>query len=184
MGHTAATNGYNLSVLAATMILLLCTATVDGNVVSPFCRTATTHKKDQGVCTGLVKGAKTWDEAMTNGINAVIEIAKAQKGKAVDSVEAKLPKGLRPATKESITKGCKDAFDMYVSYLEDCIGWVKNDPDSSLETILSGNTFYNCKDGFDEFQIQNPDVYRFYDMTTYFADILLSIYQTKPADHQ
>ncbi|GFP93638.1 hypothetical protein PHJA_001508200 [Phtheirospermum japonicum] len=178
--------GSCFSILAATFLLLATAATASRHPphrviggVSPFCTTATTNPDDKAVCTGLVKGAGTWPEAMTNAIKAVIATANAAKP-MVDGLEAELPRGLKPATVESIAKGCKDTFDTYVFNLEQCIGFVKNDPFSSLEVYLGGSTFFDCKDGFDEFQIPNPEVDKFYDTTVKFADILLSIYQKKP----
>ncbi|KAL3648162.1 hypothetical protein CASFOL_009130 [Castilleja foliolosa] len=171
------------SILAATFLLLSTATTANrhhphGNV-SPFCTTATTNPDDKAVCTGLVNGAKTWPEAMTNAIQAAIATGKAAKP-MVDGLAAKLPRGLKPLTVESITKGCKDSLDTYVFNLQQCIGFVKNDPFSSLEVYLGGSTFFDCKDGFDEFQISNSEVNKFYDTTVKFADILLSIYQKKP----
>ncbi|KAL6525853.1 hypothetical protein OROMI_030248 [Orobanche minor] len=175
---------------ATTLLLLLLLSPVvahrnhrksnNNNNISPFCTTATTSK-DKAICTGLVKkDAKSWAEAMTNAIKAVIEVANARKSRVVDGVGATLPPSLKPITKESITRGCKEAFDTYVYNLQQCIGFVRSDPYSSLETYLSGSTFFDCKDGFDEFQLSNPDVDKFYDATLKFADILLSIYQNKP----
>ncbi|KAL6515874.1 hypothetical protein OROGR_019179 [Orobanche gracilis] len=186
MGNSTAVS----RILGATTLLLLLLSPVmahrshrkanNNNNVSPFCTTATTSK-DKALCTGIVKkDAKSWAEAMTNAIKAVIEIANTHKSRVVDGVGVTLPPSLKPLTKESITRGCSEAFDTYVYNLQQCIGFVRSDPYSSLETYLSGSTFFDCKDGFDEFQLSNPDVDKFYDTTLKFADILISIYQNKP----
>ncbi|GFP88267.1 hypothetical protein PHJA_000970400 [Phtheirospermum japonicum] len=173
MGSTAVTKF--LPILAA---FLLSAATAHD--VSPFCTNATTAPDDKHICTQLVCGAKTWPEAMTNAIKGVIEIANTVKPKVVDCVGANLPSELMPKAKESITSGCRVSFETYVHNLEQCIGFVKHDPTSSLETYLSGSTFFDCKDGLDEFQLSFPEVNHFYHRTIKLANILVSIYNTKP----
>ncbi|GER35053.1 pentatricopeptide repeat-containing protein [Striga asiatica] len=136
--------------------------------------------KQVGTSCFQVNGAKTWPEAMTNAVKGVIGIAKSAKPLVVDGVESKLPLALNLQAKESITSGCRDLFLTYVNILEKCIEFVKHDPFSSLETYLSGNTFFDCNDGLDEFQVCIPEVNNFYHRTIKLSNILLSIYQTKP----
>ncbi|KAL3647457.1 hypothetical protein CASFOL_008425 [Castilleja foliolosa] len=174
MGSTAVTN----YLLLSAAFLLLSAATAHN--VSPFCTNVTTTPDDKHICTQLVCNAKTWPEAMTNAIKGVIEIANTAKPKVVDCVAANLPSIIESKAKEAITLGCLVSFETYVHNLEKCIEFVKSDPNSSLETYLSGSTFFDCKDGLDEFQLSFPEVNHFYHRTIKLANVLVSIYKTKP----
>ncbi|KAI3467561.1 hypothetical protein Pfo_024224 [Paulownia fortunei] len=137
---------FSLAVLATAFVLS--TSTTPSPAVNPFCDTA----DNKALCTQLAKGAETWPEAMTNALKAVLEKAKAGKPIA-NSVGSKLPANLYPQSKESIDSTCREAYDNIMDNIKQCIGFVKSDPYSSLNTYLSATSFSDCTDGLEEFGV-------------------------------
>ncbi|KAL6567845.1 hypothetical protein OROGR_001513 [Orobanche gracilis] len=123
---------------------------------NPFCR----NSDDPNLCAHLANGARTWAEAMTNTLQSVLDKVKAGK-KIAYRVKSKLPADFRLQTKESIAATCRYAYDDVLYNIEQCIGFVKSDPYSSLDTYLSAATFTECTDGLQEFGVNLPEVAAF-----------------------
>ncbi|KAL8550525.1 hypothetical protein ACS0TY_009087 [Phlomoides rotata] len=60
--------------------------------------------------------------------------------------------------------------------MEKCIGYVKNDPDSSLKYSLSSLSIFDCQNALEEFGISVPEVKEFNDeligMSTNFIAVM------------
>ncbi|KAK4423856.1 hypothetical protein Salat_1968500 [Sesamum alatum] len=92
----------------------------------------------------MAKGATTWEDAMTNTLNAAME--KATGGKQiVDGIASKLPADLKPETKDSIDKTCHDSYQNIIDNInkKQTESW-KNDPTSALKSYLSATSFSDC----------------------------------------
>lgn len=112
-------------------------------------------------------------------LNAALQKAKAAKSIA-DTVGSKLPSDFQPLTKESIDSTCHETYESLVDNIRSCLGFVKNDPDSSLRVYLSATSFSDCKDGLDEFGISSTEVDQFTDEIQKLSSTLLAIVETKP----
>lgn len=174
MGLTETTAvSFSLAILAATF-LLLSTSTAAAPA-SPLCEAAA----DRTLCTQLAKGANNWQEAMKNMILAAVEKAKAGKPIAY-GVGAKLPGNLLPESKKSIDSTCQEAYETLIFNLNQCIGFVKNDPTSALKHYLSSMTFFDCKFALEEFGVSLPEVNEFDEELLNLSSNLLAVLQKNP----
>lgn len=164
---------FSLALLATTFVLS--TSIAQSSTVSPFCDNAT----DKALCTHLAKGAKTWAEAMTNSLKAVMEKAKAGES-IVLSIRSKLPGELDPDTKESIDSTCREAYENMLINITECMGFVENDPYSSLTTYLSMTSMSDCEDGLEDFDVSSPEVAEFANEMQKLSSTLLAVAQKKP----
>ncbi|CAA0814119.1 Unknown protein [Striga hermonthica] len=156
------------------LLALLSSSAVSALKLNPFCA----NSDDQTLCSQLAGGAKTWAEAMTHTLESVRDKVKAGKCIAY-GVESKLPQDFRPQTKESIAATCREAYDNVVDNIEQCIGFVKSDPYSSLDTYLSATTFTDCTDGLNEFKVTLPEVADYDKEVLKLSGILLAVAQKK-----
>ncbi|KAK4423855.1 hypothetical protein Salat_1968400 [Sesamum alatum] len=170
MGFTKTPVSFALAVVATFLLI-----SVADSAVNPFCSTA----KDKVLCTQMVKNARTWEQAMTNALNAALVRAKAGK-KRVDSIPSKLPADLEPHTKESIHQTCQEAYETIIDNISKSIGFVKYDPTSALDTYLWSTTFSDCIDGLDEFEVSVAEATNFNREMTKLSGILLAVAGKKP----
>ncbi|KZV17813.1 pectinesterase inhibitor-like [Dorcoceras hygrometricum] len=171
MASPRTTIALSITLIATTLFIPSATSTA----VNPFCRTA----DDKTFCTSLAKGAKTWEEAMTNALKSALQTAKAAKS-ITDLVGSKLPSGFLPQTKESIDSTCQETYESLIDNIQSCMGFVKKDPYSSLRVYLSATSFSDCKDGLDEFGVSSRDVDHFTAEIQKLSSTLLAIVETKP----
>ncbi|KAK6139211.1 hypothetical protein DH2020_027047 [Rehmannia glutinosa] len=167
MASTKTTICFTLALLATAAIL----STAADN---PFCATS----DDQALCGQLTNGAHTWAEAMINALNGVMDKARAGKSVAY-GVGSKLPVSLKDLTRKSIDGTCRQAYDNIIDNIKQCIGFVKNDPFSSLDTYLSATTFSDCTDGLQEFGVSLPEVADFDKEMLKLSSVLLAVAQKK-----
>ncbi|KAL2233642.1 UNVERIFIED_CONTAM: hypothetical protein Sindi_1544200 [Sesamum indicum] len=159
------------------LLLLLSTAAAAAPPVSPFCATA--DLGSQALCTQMVGAAKTWPVAMTNAIHAAT--AKAKLGIPIaKGIGGKLPPTLQPQSKESIAQTCQEAYDRILSFLDDCVGFVKDDPTAALKPYLSSITYSDCTMVLSEFQVSLPEVDGLNKELLRLAGILLAVLDKKP----
>ncbi|PIN14911.1 hypothetical protein CDL12_12453 [Handroanthus impetiginosus] len=179
MGIKKTTVSFSLALIATFLLISTgtATATAKSAAVSPFCTTA----NNKVLCTKMVRGAKTWEQAMTNAINSAM--VKAKTGKAIaDGVGPKLPKNLLPQSKASILDSCNGAYDRIIYYLEQALVYVKDDP-TSLRSCFSSVSFWECKFGLEEFEITIPEVNRFYQEINQRSSVLLSVLEKMPGNN-
>lgn len=158
-------------------LLLLATAffhSTTAGGASPFCDTA----DDKALCTELTNGGTTWAEAMTNALNGVMERVKGGKS-VVQGIGAKFPAELEPQSKESMDSTCREAYENIIDNIKQCLGFVKSDPYSSLNTYLSATSFSDCTDGLQEFGVKLAPVDEFDDQITKLSSALLAVAQKK-----
>ncbi|KAL6562655.1 hypothetical protein OROGR_003662 [Orobanche gracilis] len=168
---------FSLALFAAVSILSTANASVLGTAAyNPFC----SNSDDPNLCAHLANGARTWAEAMTNTLQSVRDKVKSGK-KIAYRVKSKLPADFRPQTKESIAATCRYAYDNVLYNIEQCIGFVKSDPYSSLDTYLSAATFTDCTDGLQEFGVNLPEVAAFDKEILKLSSVLLAVAQLKKA---
>lgn len=150
MASTKTTICFSLALLATVHVI-----SITAGSVGPYCDKAA----DKALCTQLTKGAKNWEDAMTNALNAVINKAKAAK----PTVDGQLPLGLKPITKQSIDSTCDEAYEGGISNLEECVGLVTDDSNNSLNARLSAasTSLSDCTDALEEFGINSPSVEEF-----------------------
>ncbi|KAL8519120.1 hypothetical protein ACS0TY_010166 [Phlomoides rotata] len=130
--------------------------------------------EDPVLCNQLTGGAKTWGAAMTNAINGVLGKVNAGK-KTVDIIGAKLPRNLKPISKQSITGTCHEGLENIIDNLQQCLGYVKSDPTSALRSHLSAITFSDCTDGLEEFGLDVPEATQFANDVLRLASALLTV---------
>ncbi|PIN21111.1 hypothetical protein CDL12_06194 [Handroanthus impetiginosus] len=172
MALTKTTIRFSLSLLATAAILS--TAAAQSSTVN-FCDTAS----NKALCVELINEGKTWAEAMTNALNAVMKKARAGQSIAY-GVGPKLPAELQPQTKQSIESTCHEAYDNIIDNLKQCVGFVTDDPYSSLRTYLSATTFSDCTDGLTEFNVSLPEVTEFDKEMLKLSSTLLAVAEKKP----
>ncbi|CAI9785147.1 unnamed protein product [Fraxinus pennsylvanica] len=149
---------FSVALVATTVVLFV--ATANSQATNP-CSVA----DDKALCVALVKGAKTWPEAMTNALEATLQKANVAKTVAY-GIPKKLSSTLRPQSKESIEQTCKDAYQNIIDNSKECLGYVKNgDP-------------MNCVDVLNEFGESLPEVSQFNAEMRKFAGTLLAIADT------
>jgi hypothetical protein len=153
--------------LIATFLVFSVTAQVD----TSFCSNATV----EALCTELTRGATTWPEAMSNAISGAIINTQAGK-KIVDSIEPKLPVGLRPIIKKSVMEQCYMTQAGMMRYLKLSLVCVKEDPDADgLNYMLSGTRFDDCIDALGKFKVTLPEVTEYAQRTASVTNALLAI---------
>lgn len=160
--------------LAVVAAALFASAAARG--VSPFCNTA----DDKVLCGQLVgRRARNWEEAMTNALNAVKKQAAAGKSVA-DVVAAKTPANLQPQTKESIVKGCYDAYDNVMYNIDECLAFAKDDPTRAMKYYLSAISFFDCTEGLREFNLTVPEATQYDAELLKLTGALLAVAEKKP----
>ncbi|KAL6534096.1 hypothetical protein OROHE_013929 [Orobanche hederae] len=147
---------------------------LDTAAYNPFC----SNSDDLNLCAHLANGARTWADAMTNTRQSVMNKVKAGK-KIAYRVKSKLPADFTPQTKESIAATCRYAYDNVLYNIEQCIGFVKSDPYSLLDTYLSAATFTDCADGLQEFGVNLLEVADFDKEIIKLSSVLLAVTQLK-----
>ncbi|GFP88009.1 hypothetical protein PHJA_000944600 [Phtheirospermum japonicum] len=115
---------------------------------------------------------------MTKTLLAVRDKVRAGKHIAY-GVGPKLPANFRPQTKESVGATCRMAYDNLLDNIDQCVGFVKSDPYSSLDTYLSATTFTDCTDGLHEFDVSMPEVEEFDREVLKLSNVLLAVAQLK-----
>ncbi|KAL6581384.1 hypothetical protein OROMI_007307 [Orobanche minor] len=166
---------FSLALFATASILSTGNVSVLGTAAyNPFC----SNSDDPNLCAHLANGARTWAEAMTNTLQSVLNKVKAGK-KIAYRVKSKLPADFKPQTKDSIAATCRYAYDNVLYNIEQCIGFVKSDPYSSLDTYLSAATFTDCTDGLQEFGVNLPEVADFDKEILKLSGVLLAVAQLK-----
>ncbi|CAA3020319.1 pectinesterase inhibitor-like [Olea europaea subsp. europaea] len=173
----ALNNNISFSVALVATLVVLFAATTNSQATN-HCTVA----DDKALCIALIKGAKTWPEAMTNALEATLQKANVAKT-VVDGIPKKLSSTLTPQSKESIEQTCKDAYQNIIDNSKECLGYVKNgDPMSSLKTYLSTIGYTDCVDGLNEFGESLPEVSQFNTEMRKFAGTLLAIADTNNKD--
>ncbi|KAL2519582.1 PMEI domain-containing protein [Abeliophyllum distichum] len=163
---------FSLALVATAVVLFAATA---NSQATDHCAVAA----DKALCVALVKGAKTWPEAMTNALQATLQKANVAKS-VVDGIPKKLSPSLEPQSKESIKKTCLDAYQSIIDNSKECLGYVKSgDPFSSLKTYLSSIGYTDCVDGLNDFGESLPEVSQFSTDMRKFANTLLAIADSK-----
>lgn len=164
----------SLAILATVLVVSASAGGGGGGGGGSFCGGA----EDPALCKQLTGGAKTWGAAMTNAINGVS--AKVNAGKrTVDVIASKLPRNLKPITKQSIIGTCHEDLDNIIDNLKQCLGYVKSDPTSALKFHLSAITFSDCTDGLEEFGLDVPEATQFADEILRLTSALLAVSQNK-----
>ena len=155
-------------------ILATISAVSAGGGGGHFCSGA----EDPALCKQLTGGAKTWGAAMTNAINGVI--ARVNAGKStIDVIGSKLPRNLKPVTKQSIMGTCQEDLENIIDNLQQCLEFVKNDPSSALKFHLSAITLSDCTDGLEEFGLNVPEATQFADEVLSLTSALLAVSDMK-----
>ncbi|EPS61023.1 hypothetical protein M569_13777 [Genlisea aurea] len=140
-----------------------------------FCESA----GDRNLCEELTRSATTWAEAMTNGLQ--IALAKVESGKSIaDGVESKLPADMTQQTKQSLVRTCEEDYETAIYNLNQCLGFVDRDPNSSLNVYLSAVSLSDCIDGLNEFQVSLPEVEEYGGQIVKLSSTLLCVASKKP----
>ncbi|KAM7468664.1 hypothetical protein LguiB_016226 [Lonicera macranthoides] len=133
--------------------LLLSSRTVKSQIPPPineFCKTA----DEKVLCTSMVKGAKTWHDAVFNAIQSSLATAD-QLEKMLPKIEPELIR-LPLISRKSTVESCKDNFDSAVDDLKEALDFLEANDKGSLNIHLSAVSVTDCIDSFEQFKTPFP----------------------------
>uniref|UniRef100_A0A5B7BSJ5 Pectinesterase inhibitor domain-containing protein n=1 Tax=Davidia involucrata TaxID=16924 RepID=A0A5B7BSJ5_DAVIN len=125
-------------------------AGLGGGGSSHFCKTA----DNKELCSAMVKGATTLDQATANAISSSLAVAKH----VVSTLDTLKPAvaSLLPVTRDSIISTCKSTFEDIVDELTGALKALKAKDKNSVLVKLSASTVTDCADSFDQFGATFP----------------------------
>lgn len=142
---------------------------------------ATDAGPEKNLCTNLVKGAKTWNEALTNVVHTIMDEAKKSKP-LIEGLPQHLPPTLLAISKDSIVKTCNEAYENVLDNLNKVLENLRTgDPMGSIDVELSAtlDAFGDCTDGLNEFGVDDPSIDKARDVIQKYSSISLAITSTK-----
>ncbi|PIN21112.1 hypothetical protein CDL12_06195 [Handroanthus impetiginosus] len=118
--------------------------------VNPWCHTASYRR----LCTRMVAGATTWQDASVNAMKSTLGLAKGLQG-VVNLVKPAIA-SLSKTSQESIIATCIDDFEGIVDDLEKSLQSMKIQDIGTIRSRLSAALSGDCEEALSEFHIQSP----------------------------
>lgn len=141
---------FSLIFLVSVTLCLVGTTEARFRGVNAYCRTSD-YKQ---LCTRMVHGATTLDQATESAILSTLDLAKKWTPRLSSQLAPALIR-LLPISQKSILETCKENFENVLENLEEALHHLKAGDKDSVNTKLSASSFSDCTDAFQESGLNN-----------------------------